>query len=421
MESKVSYLEWELHPYLQAVNAFELGKPLETVLAGLVKEYPDPFRPAWVYQIVKEVVIPREDEYECRTSSYLKTKSSFKQRVIETANKLDLVPKLGDHCQPIDCLSGTDIENAWKHERYYHNTVTGSYNIFHRFFRITESGPVMIPWSVRKGIDVRSELAHGWKVQYKVRTTRLFVAGVGGIGWKFTKDSTMKGFGRLDIGEPDTLEYSNLSRIDVPEAAVGGKKAEILQRIIQQLRPNLLCDIWDCKVQEIPQGDLEKCDVYMVFTDNVLSRCYMNRLSLRTGIPSIQVGANLADEKRAVSVRTVIPGMTPCYECNKTFTLEQMQRDYFTPEQLQAMKNSPRPYNLPAPVPSIVDVNSVAAGLAGEALFRLLTNQKIIPQFHLDLKNMQLQAYEGKRDTHCLACSNFPDFFIKNENAGNRP
>ena len=68
------------------------------------------------------------------------------------------------------------------------------------------------------------ELAHGWKVQYKIRTTRLFIAGVGGIGWKFTKDAAMKGFGRLDIAEPDTLEYSNLSRIDVPEAAVGRKR-----------------------------------------------------------------------------------------------------------------------------------------------------------------------------------------------------
>ena len=51
--------------------------------------------------------------------------------------KLDLAPKLGDHCQPIDVLSGTDIDNAWNHEKYYHNTVTGSYNRFHRFFRIT--------------------------------------------------------------------------------------------------------------------------------------------------------------------------------------------------------------------------------------------------------------------------------------------
>jgi molybdopterin/thiamine biosynthesis adenylyltransferase len=415
MESRVSYLEWELHPYLQAVTAFELGKPLETVLAGLVKEYPDPFCPGWVYQIVREVVIPNPNEYECRTPSYLKTKPIFKQRVIETANKLDLTPKLGDHCQPIDFLSGTDIENAWKHEKYYHNTVTGSYNTFHRFFRITESGPVMIPWSIRNGIDARTELAYGWKIQYKIRTTRLFVVGVGGIGWKFTKDAVMKGFGRIDIAEPDSLEYSNLSRIDVPEATVGEKKATVLQRIIQQLRPNLLCDIWNSKIQAIPQDELENHDTFLVFTDNVNSRCYMNRLSLLTGIPSIQVGAGLENGTRAVSVRTIVPGVTPCYECHKTFTLEQMQRDYLTPEQIQAMKDSPRPYNLPEPVPSIVDVNSVAAGLAGEALFRLLTNKKIVPQFHLDLRNMQLQANEGKRDPDCRACGNIPDFFIMNE------
>jgi molybdopterin/thiamine biosynthesis adenylyltransferase len=419
MESKVSLVEWDKTPYLQAVHEFERNKPLETVLAGLVEEYPDPYRPTWVYQVVKAVVIPEEYEYECRTPAYLKTKPSFKDRVINTANELGLKPKLTDHCQPIDVLSGTDISNAWNHEKYYHNTIMGSYNRFHRFFRITESGPEMVPWYVRNGIEDRNELAHGWKVQYKVRTTRLFIAGVGGIGWKFTKDAVMKGFGQIDIAEPDTLEYSNLSRIDVPEAAVGKKKAEILQKIIQQLRQNLLCDIWDCKVQEILQDKLEKYDVYLVFTDNVISRCYMNRLSLRTGIPSIQVGSSLEKGRRAVSVRTVIPGVTPCYECHKTFTLEQMQRDYFTPEQLQAMKNSPRPYNLPAPVPSIVDVNSVAAGLAGEALFRLLTNQKIVPQFHLDLKNMQVQVSESKRDPNCLACSHFPDFFIKNEKGRN--
>ena len=32
---------------------------------------------------------------------------------------------------------------------------------------------------------------------------------------------------------------------------------------------------------------------------------------------------------------------------------------------------------------------------------------------------MQVQVSESKRDPNCLACSNFPDFFIKNEKAGN--
>ncbi len=415
MESRVSYESWALPVYLEIVDHFERNKPNESFGVGLAEEYPDPYRPGWVWHKVRKVVIPADEDYQAQNGVYIKLKRSFIDRLIETAEETKLQPKVFDHCQPIDVLSQTDFDTMRKVEAYYKNTVTGSYNRYHRFFRLTETGTEIVPWSVDDGTNNRQILAYGEETQHRIRTSSVLIAGVGGIGWKCGTDSLLKGISKFGLVDPDTIERSNLSRIPLPETQTGQYKVTQLKRIMEDLRPNVICDTWSSKVQDIPKDQLSNYDVWIVTTDNVKSREYLNRTSFELGIPTIQVGASLENGNRAVSCRTVVPGRTPqCYSCWKDYTLEQMQRDYYTPEQLARIKQSNHPYNLPSPVPSIVDVNSLAAGLTGEALFRVLTNQKIIPKIYVDLKTMETNIYEGKQDPNCKVCSD-SNFFLSNE------
>jgi molybdopterin/thiamine biosynthesis adenylyltransferase len=415
LESKVSFESWALRVYLDIVHHFDNNKPNESFGVGLAEEHQDPYKPGWVWHKVKGVVIPRTEEYEARNSIYIKLKRSFIDRLIETAREAKLQPKVFDHCQPIDVLSQTDIDTMRKVEAYYKNTVTGSYNRYHRFFRLTETGTEIVPWSVDDGTDDRQILAYGEENQHRIRTSSVLIAGIGGIGWKIGIDCLLKGITKFGLVDPDTLEKPNLSRIPVPESQTGQYKVTQMAGIMEDLRPNVICDTWSSKIQDIPKDQLSNYNVWIVTTDNVKSRDYINRTSFELGIPTIQIGASLENGMRAVSCRTVVPGRTPqCYSCWKEFTLEQMQRDYYTPEQLVAIARSNHPYNLPGPVPSIVDVNSLAAGLAGEAMFRLLTNRQVIPKVYVDLKTMQMKTFEGRRDPNCKVCSN-SDFFLTDE------
>jgi molybdopterin/thiamine biosynthesis adenylyltransferase len=407
LESRVSLLDWDLDPYGKMVKYFEQCKPKESIAIGYVELRPDSFRPGWIQYDVRDVLTPKDSDYLKRTPGYVKMRTEFKHKIAEFQFNTNLKPKVFSHCQPQDVLSETDDKNGRRVEEFYHDTVTGSYNFSNRFFRLTSEGRwELVPWSVNDGTHERQILAFGVEAQRRIASSRVLIAGVGGVGWKLGVDCALKGYNEGFV-DPDKIDRSNLSRIAEPEAVIGSCKAQRLEELILQLRPNLIIESWSSKVQNVPPAQFKKYDAILVATDNVNSRKYLNRISLTYRIPSIQVGCSL-ENGRAVSCRTVLPGITPCYECYKEFTPEQMRHDHYTDQQLEWLKQ--HNYGIPEPVPSVVDVNSIAAGLAGDALFRVITNQPIIFQAYFDIKNMQLRISKNERDPNCQACSNIPDY-----------
>jgi molybdopterin/thiamine biosynthesis adenylyltransferase len=407
LESRVSFIGWDLAAYIKMVNYYERNKPLESIAIGYVEQRPDPFRPGWVQYDVRDVLTPSDSDYLKRTPGYVKMKPEFKHKIAEFESQTNLKPRVFSHCQPQDVLSGTDDRNGRSVEEFYHNTVTGSYNYFNRFFRLTsEEQWELVPWSVNDDTHNPQILAFGTEIQRRISSSRVLIAGAGGVGWKLSVDCALKGYNE-GIADPDKIERSNLSRIAEHEAMIGSCKAQRLEELILQLRPNLIIESWSSKVQNVRPAQFKKYDAILVATDNVRSRKYLNRISLTYRIPSIQVGCSL-ENGRAVSCRTVLPGITPCYECYKEFTPEQMRRDHYTEQQLEWLQQ--HNYGIPERVPSVVDVNSIATGLAGDALFRVITNQQIVAQVYFDIKNMQLRISKSKRDPNCRACSNISDY-----------
>lgn len=86
----------------------------------------------------------------------------------------------------------------------------------------------------------RQELIEGINNDIKV-----CVVGAGGIGFHVAKLLAMSGVEFLYVFDPDTLEESNLNRLDITVDYIGKNKADIVKTIVKSLRPN-------CTVKPFP-------------------------------------------------------------------------------------------------------------------------------------------------------------------------
>jgi molybdopterin/thiamine biosynthesis adenylyltransferase len=250
-------------------------------------------------------------------------------------------------------------------------------------------------------------LAIGNKAQLVIGAAKTAVIGVGGVGAKASYDMALKGHGWIDLVDPGKLEKSNLSRIPLPLETVGKYKAEKLVEALQQLRPNLIAHAYTCTVERFPEHQFYKYDLLIVATDNLPSRRYCNQISLKHRVPSLQIGMSLENGRELISCRVVIPDDPnyPCYECYNTFKPEDLRFDYVYSSKARS-DDEKLHYGVPKIVPSIVDLNSIAAGLAVNIAFKILTKtSKVPPYTYLDVQNGKFDTYWNTRNPSCDACS----------------
>jgi len=407
MEIKISHIDFELSSYLRAVNYFERQKPDESLVIFLGKRNLEPSKPGYYRYEIMDVFIPEESDYLARSPSYIRMDRRVHEKIKRLAELTGLEPLVFDHCQPIDVPSGTDAVTTRKVAEYYPGSVMGSYNVFHRFFRIVENRFEMISWEVDDETCERQKLAVGVETHSRIASAKVLIVGVGGIGWKTAVDLATMGVGQIDLVDPDRIEASNLSRIPLPRSSIGNTKVDELKKMLETIRPNLITRNTSSKIQELEPEAFRTYDVVIVTTDNVQSRLYCNDACLEQRVPAIQVGASLENGMKRISCRTVSGGFTPCYECWKTFTTEQLRRDYYTEDQKRLIQKMN--YGLPSPVPSIVNMNSIAAGIAEEAFLRLITGKEIVPYIYIDMNELTMRTYSTERDPKCRACSTIPD------------
>jgi len=67
---------------------------------------------------------------------------------------------------------------------------------------------------------------------------RIIVCGVGGIGWNCAKMLAMAGVKEVVCFDADTVEIHNLPRLDIPMTCLGKNKADLLERMVKQMRPD---------------------------------------------------------------------------------------------------------------------------------------------------------------------------------------
>jgi molybdopterin/thiamine biosynthesis adenylyltransferase len=417
LEVRVSHMRVKRKALRKIVKYFTANKGVESLAVGIGFKRPDPKRPGWYWVTLEGAIIPRDDEYLTRTSAFIHMDPNFLRRVNRLLEEVNArsgkhyVVVLIDHRQPIDVLSGEDFKSAVRFASYYPCALFGSFNKFHRFFRVTPHGEELVSWDI-EGDETysRQVLAVGDDVQRTVASTRVLIVGAGGVGSKLFFDLVLMSYGVVDIVDPDEVEVSNLSRLMLSESSVGKSKVHELLMTASKLKSNTLMNGYAAKVQQLDARLFANYDYVICATDNPNSRLWVNEQCVKLRIPCIQVGSNLRGMK-ALSCRTTVAGWNPCYECwfYQYDRTEDLKRDHFTKEQRLTLKA--RGYGLPRPSPAIVTVNTLAAGLAEEALFRLVTNQPLVAQLYLDLESLTLKSTSSqKRNPNCVICSQIPDY-----------
>lgn len=149
--------------------------------------------------------------------------------------------------------------------------------------------------------------------QVKLKSARVLIAGLGGLGSVTANYLAAGGVGRLTIVDKDCVSLDNLNRqILYGTGDIGRAKTECARERLEALNPA-------CRVTAV-KGDIDDhnmldliCghDVLVDATDNIRTRLILNRGAVQTGTPFVFGGVEQFDGMAT----TIIPGTTPCLAC----------------------------------------------------------------------------------------------------------
>lgn len=149
--------------------------------------------------------------------------------------------------------------------------------------------------------------------QQKLKSSRIFVAGCGGLGSPVATYLAMAGFGHIIIADNDIVDLSNLNRQFLHwDANVGDAKVKSGYGKLALINPSIKISainglIYERNVYDLTSG----CDLIIDAMDNFETRYLLNKAAIKHGIPFIH-GAVRGFEGR---LTTIIPGKTPCLRC----------------------------------------------------------------------------------------------------------
>ena len=113
--------------------------------------------------------------------------------------------------------------------------------------------------------------------------------GVGGIGFWVCKFAAMSGIEKIYAFDPDTIEESNLNRLDIPYKFIGKNKADVAKIVVNMLRP-------DCTFYAMPfrfnDAHNLQTDWLIDCTDKAESQDVNYKIAMAQGIKYTKAGYN---------------------------------------------------------------------------------------------------------------------------------
>ena len=127
----------------------------------------------------------------------------------------------------------------------------------------------------------------GEEGQKRLQRSRIFLAGLGGLGSISAYYLAAAGVGQLRAVDKDRIELGNLNRqlLHFTED-IGEKKADSAKRKLQSLNPHCRVEALHETISE-DNGEMLVGDAHLIVdgTDNLETRKILNRVSLKKRIP----------------------------------------------------------------------------------------------------------------------------------------
>lgn len=159
----------------------------------------------------------------------------------------------------------------------------------------------------------RQIMLFGEDGQRRLKTTRLFVGGAGGLGSPLCTYLAVAGVGYLRVADFDVVELSNLNRQILHwEDDVGKLKVESARAKLREINPKIEIEVFSEKIDDSNVESLVgKADGIVDCMDNFPTRYLLNRAAIGRKIPFFHAAIH-GFEARVI---TFVPGETACFRC----------------------------------------------------------------------------------------------------------
>jgi len=152
----------------------------------------------------------------------------------------------------------------------------------------------------------------GDAAQEKLRSSKVLVAGAGGLGSAVLTYLAVAGVGTIRLVDCDTVELGNLNRqVLHRDADVGRRKTDSAMDRLMALNADIRVEAVSDEITADNVFDLVEDYPIVDALDNLPTRYLLNEASVRGRLPLFH-GAIYGFEGRAT---TLSPGETPCLEC----------------------------------------------------------------------------------------------------------
>ncbi len=153
----------------------------------------------------------------------------------------------------------------------------------------------------------------GIEGQKKLKNSKVFIAGAGGLGSPISIYLSVAGIGHLTIVDKDKIELSNLNRQILHwNKDINKAKAISAKEKLKLINPDIEIETISTEIKEDNVLDLIRDSTLILDAmDNFLTRFVLNRASLELKIPFIHGGVWGLEGR----ITTIIPYKTACLRC----------------------------------------------------------------------------------------------------------
>jgi molybdopterin/thiamine biosynthesis adenylyltransferase len=153
----------------------------------------------------------------------------------------------------------------------------------------------------------------GEEGQERLKSSRVFIAGAGGLGCPAAAYLAAAGVGHLTIADCDSVDRTNLNRQILHwEQDIGHSKVSSAGEKLRSMNPDIRVDLVPVTITRKNASSLiAGSDLVIDALDNFTDRYAINRAALEHRIPYIHGAVSGFDGH----VATIIPGETACLEC----------------------------------------------------------------------------------------------------------
>lgn len=232
----------------------------------------------------------------------------------------------------------------------------------------------------------------GEQGQIALRSAKVLIVGVGGLGNPVSLYLAAAGVGTLYLADGDNIELSNLPRqIQFSEENINQNKADIAAEKLNAQYPDSEIEAIDEMLdQELCDYYLPQVDLVLDCSDNITTRYLINQACVTHKVPLVVGAATGFDGQQLV----IDPRdkNSACYHC-------------LFPASEKAPTNNCQTIGVLGPVLAIV------AGMQALQAIKLLTgNNAQINQLSLfDGLSNQWQQFKMKKQENCSVCGDMPN------------